>query len=137
MVAALCQWHERHAAAVRAIEERFDRGDELASAAHALLETYAVLTRLPAPHRLATADAWAAIKGSFVDGASIVGLTGAGYASVLGRLAAEGIAGGRSYDAVIAESAVRGKATELLTFNPKHFAPPPPGVVVVEPPDAK
>ena len=37
----------------------------LAVAAHALVETYAVLTRLPAPHRLAPADAWTLIDTNF------------------------------------------------------------------------
>src|SRR6266508_3274050 len=76
MVAAVCTWHERHLAAVGAIERRLERGGRLAIAAHALVETYAVLTRLPAPHRLAPADAWALVKANFVDSATVVALSG-------------------------------------------------------------
>jgi hypothetical protein len=38
-------------------------------------------------------------------------------------MAAEGIAGGRAYDAVIAECALRERGVTLLTFNVDDFAP--------------
>lgn len=134
MVAAVCTWHEHHAAAAAGIERRLDRGDRMAIAAHALVETYAVLTRLPAPHRLAPADAWALVKANFVKGAAIVALTGAAHTSLLEGVAAIGTGGGRTYEALIAACARRAKAGALLTFNPRHFDPPPEGVAVVQPP---
>jgi len=133
MVAAVCTWHERHAAAVAGIEERLDRGQQMAIAAHALLETYAVLTRLPSPHRLAPADAWALVKANFVDSAPVEALTGPAHITLLSRLAGTGIGGGRSYDAVIAACAGSAKVDALLTFNPRHFDPAPEGVAVIEP----
>ena len=135
MVAAVCSWHERHRAAVADIERRLDAGDRLAVAAHALVETYAVLTRLPAPHRLAPADAWALIKANFVTRATIVALKGPAHAKLLGRLATLGIGGGRTYDALIADAAAQAKVDVLLTFNPRHFDPPPKGVSVLDPSD--
>jgi predicted nucleic acid-binding protein len=133
MVAAVCSWHERHQAALTAIEERLNRGDRLAVAAHALVETYAVLTRLPAPHRLAPADAWALVKANFVDHATVVTLDGQGHVVLLGRLAAMGIGGGRSCDAVIAACAGQAKAEAILTLDRRHFDPPPKGVAVIDP----
>jgi predicted nucleic acid-binding protein len=135
MVAAVCSWHERHAAARDEIERRLDRGERLAPAANALVETYAVLTRLPAPHRLAPADAWALVKANFVDGAKAVALNGPAHVALLGRLAKAGTGGGRTYDALIAACAELAKAQTILTFNPRHFDPPPAGAVVIEPPD--
>jgi predicted nucleic acid-binding protein len=134
MVAAVCTWHEHHAAAAASIERRFARGERLAIAAHALVETYAVLTRLPAPHRLAPADAWALVKANFVTPAAVVALTGAAHARLLEGLANAGISGGRTYDAVIAACARQARVSTILTFNPRHFDPPPEGVAVVEPP---
>ena len=134
MVAAVCTWHEHHAAAAAGIERRLERGERMAIAAHALVETYAVLTRLSAPHRLAPADAWALLKANFVKRAALVALTGAAHASLLEGLAATGIGGGRTYDAVIAASARQARVGALLTFNPRHFDPPPEGVAVVQPP---
>jgi predicted nucleic acid-binding protein len=133
MVAAICMWHERHEVAVAAIEQRLDRGDRLVVAAHAIIEAYAVLTRLPAPHRLAPADAWALVKANFVEPATVVALNGPAYVTLLNRLASAGIGGGRSYDAVIAVSAGQAKVDALLTLNPRHFDPPSDGVSVIEP----
>lgn len=133
MVAAVCTWHEHHGPAVAEIERRLSRGERLAVPAPALVEAYAVLTRLPSPHRLSAADAWTVIAANFVEDAAIVALTGPMYARLLAKLAKEGIAGGRAYDAVIAEAARAAKADVLLTFNRRHFEPPPEGVAVVEP----
>lgn len=47
LVAGFATWHEGHEAAVRAL----NRGVHLI--AHAAVETYSVLTRLPPPHRIA------------------------------------------------------------------------------------
>ena len=133
MVAAVCSWHERHAAVAAEIERRLDKGGSLVVPAHALVEAYAVLTRLPPPHRLAPADAWALLKSNFADPAAIVAIDGATHSTLLARLAAAGIAGGRTYDALIAEQTAHSRAKVLVTLNPRHFEPPPPGVVVVEP----
>ena len=133
MVAAVCSWHERHADAAREIDRRLEHGERLCAAAHALVEAYAVLTRLPPPHRLSAADAWALIESNFVNGAAVVTLPVDRYVDVLRRAARSGVAGGRAYDAVIGECAREAKADVMLTFNRRHFDPPPAGVVVVEP----
>jgi predicted nucleic acid-binding protein len=133
MVAAVCTWHEHHSAAVGAIETRFRRGERLAVAGHALAETYAVLTRLPAPHRLSPADAWALVEANFIEHARTVALSAAAYAKILRGLASQAIGGGRTYDALIAACARPAGATALMTFNPRHFEPPPEGVSVVDP----
>jgi predicted nucleic acid-binding protein len=133
MVAAVCAWHVRHAAAAAEIERRLDRGERMAIAAHAVAETYAVLTRLPAPHRLAPADAWTLVRTNFVDNAALVTLDGPAHAAVLAQLARTGIGGGRTYDGLIAACADASHAKALLTFNSRHFEPPPRGVTIVDP----
>jgi predicted nucleic acid-binding protein len=133
LIAAVCAWHEHHEAAAEALESRRRAGQLLVLAAHALGEIYAVLTRLPAPHRLSPADAGEIIEQSFASGTTLVTLPGTAYAALVRRLAREGSGGGRIYDAIIAESARRGRATTLLTFNPRHFDPPPAGVAIAVP----
>ena len=133
IVAAVCTWHERHRDAAAEIERRLAGGERLAVAAHALAEAYAVLTRLPAPHRLAPSDAWALIHANFVESATVVALSGSGQVTVLAALAGAAIGGGRTYDALIAACAKQARAGALLTFNPRHFEPPPAGVAIVEP----
>jgi predicted nucleic acid-binding protein len=133
MVAAVCDWHEHHAAAAAAVEERLGRGDRLVITAHAVVEAYAVLTRLPSPHRLAPADAWRLIKTNFVTAAKLAALPGAAHIALLDALAASDLGGGRTYDALIAATAAHAKADVLMTFNARHFEPAPKGMTIVEP----
>jgi predicted nucleic acid-binding protein len=133
MIAAICAWHEQHAAAAREIERHLEQGERMAISAHAIVETYAVLTRLPAPHRLSAADAWALVESNFVERRSIVALGSGAYIALLRLLAKQGLGGGRTYDGIIAACARESNATTLLTFNRRHFEPPPDGVEVIEP----
>jgi len=121
IIAVVCAWHTHHAPAAAEIERRLGARELLATAAHALAESYAVLTRIPAPHRLSPADALALLEGNFIENARVVALDAAGYRSLLRRAGRDGISGGRTYDAVIAECALKAKAATLLTFNARHF----------------
>ncbi len=121
IVAAVCGWHGHHPEAAAEIERRLGAKERLATAAHALAEAYAVLTRFPAPHRLAPSDALALLEGNFIDGAQVIALDADEYRSLLRRAGKEGVSGGRTYDAIIAECAVKARAAALLTFNATHF----------------
>jgi predicted nucleic acid-binding protein len=133
MVAAVCSWHEHHVQAAAEIERRLDRGEQLCTPAPALVEAYAVLTRLPSPHRLSAADAWALVEGNFVTTATVIALSAERITDLLGRAAREEIAGGRTYDFVIGECAREAAVEALLTFNRRHFDPAPAGVAIIEP----
>lgn len=96
LVAALAGWHPRHQDARAAL-----KGVDVV-VGHVLLETYSVLTRLPAPHRISAADAGRAI------GAlpwQVVGLPGDRSAELLVTCSSRGIVGGSVYDALIAATA--------------------------------
>jgi predicted nucleic acid-binding protein len=133
IIAAVCAWHEQHRIAAAEIGRRLDRGERLCVAAHALSEAYAVMTRLPAPHRLAPHDAWSLLEANFTEGVLVVALTASQHVALVRRLARDGVSGGRAYDAVIADCAVRAKASTLLTFNARHFEPAPGGLAIVVP----
>jgi predicted nucleic acid-binding protein len=133
MVAAVCSWHEHHEPAAAEIERRLARRERLCVPAPALIESYAVLTRLPPPHRLSAADAWALIEANFVAQTTVQALGATSYVDLLRRTAAQDLAGGRTYDVVIGECARAAGAAVLLTFNRRHFDPPPAGVRVIEP----
>jgi predicted nucleic acid-binding protein len=123
MIAAVSAWHEVHDAAASELGRRLEAGEELVVAAHALIEAYSVLTRLPAPHRLAPSDALAVLEGSFGARGRVIALDARGYRWLLRGAPSGGVAGGRIYDAVIAACARKAKATVLLTFNVEHFEP--------------
>ena len=121
MVAALCTWHEHHTRALAELDRRLDAGEHLVVAGPAAVETYAVLTRLPAPYRLSARDAQALIRANFLEGTDIVVLDGAGYRALLDRALALDVSGATVYDLVIAECARAAGADSLLTFNARHF----------------
>jgi predicted nucleic acid-binding protein len=80
--------------------------------AHVATETYSVLTRLPPPHRLLSADAAAIIDARLPS--TYITLDASMYAKAPGRLAGAGISGGATYDGLIALTALSSDL-ELLT----------------------
>jgi predicted nucleic acid-binding protein len=116
------------------IENRLHDGETMAVAAPTLVEAYAVLTRLPSPHRLSPADALDVLVTSFVQQGELVALEAASYRVLLQSAPAIGVAGGQTYDAVIAACARAAGVSTLLTFNERHFLPLAwPGLAVVVP----
>jgi len=123
MVAAVCTWHEHHGRAAAELNRRLSLREAMIVAAPALLEAYAVLTRLPPPHRPSAFDALALLDTNFMRAGRTVALDATAYRTLLRQAPTEGITGGRAYDAVIARCALRAKASSLLTFNARHFLP--------------
>lgn len=121
MVAVVCPWHEHHERARRALESRLDRGERMVIAGHCLAESYSVLTRLPAGHRLAPADARDVIDANFGRSVRIVALDAAGYVTLLRGAPEAGVRGGRTYDAIVVACARLARVQTLVTFNARHF----------------
>jgi len=106
VVAGFASWHEGHETALSILA----RKPRLP--AHALIETYSVLTRLPPPHR-----APAGLVATFLSErfpAALLTLPGTAHRAVLESAVAAGLTGGMIYDALIAETAKRAGA-QLLT----------------------
>jgi predicted nucleic acid-binding protein len=121
LIAAVCDWHVHHRVTAAALERRLDDGEQMVVAAHTLTEAYAVLTRFPAPHRLAPGDAWAVLDVSFAQTATVISLPASQHVAFLARMGKRGIAGGRVYDALIAACATKAGARTLLTLTARHF----------------
>ena len=121
MAAAVCGWHEHHEPTRAALEERRRRSEKLVLAAPCLIESYAVLTRLPSPYRLAMADALALLEANW-SRAAVVTLSAAEHWHVLRDCRLSGVSGGQAYDALIAACARKAKVDTLLTWNLAHFA---------------
>jgi predicted nucleic acid-binding protein len=115
LVAAVVAWHERHKAASAAMESLLAR-KALVLPAPALVEAYAVLTRLPAQHRLAHADAFHLLRTSFA-AARLAGPRTRDTWSMLRRWSVEPIGGTEAHDALLIEIAVDAGAKSLLTFR--------------------
>ena len=107
-IAAFATWHESHAAALSVVAE------QPSLPAPAALETYAVLTRLPPPHRVSGALVAEYVADAF--GGRQLSLDADSSSRLLPELVKLGVAGGASYDAVIAIT-VREHAAELVTLD--------------------
>ena len=95
MIAAVCSWHEHHEAAANEIESRLAGRAKMFIAAPALVEAYAVLTRLPPPHRLSPQTALTLLESNFLKQATVVALTAKSYEVLLLGAPKNNVAGGR------------------------------------------
>jgi predicted nucleic acid-binding protein len=120
IIAALLGWHRHHAVARRLLDAGLESGNLLVPS-RALTESYSVLTRLPAPHRLAPRAAMDLLTGTLGDASTIVDLPTTERWAFLSRIAEEGVAGGAVYDAEIIAMALRAGARRLLTLNVGDF----------------
>jgi len=105
VVAAFATWHEHHTIARKAM------ASQPRLIAHAAIESYSVLTRLPPPHRAHPAIVHAFITERFSE--PFLTLSETGYQELLATLAAGRILGGPAYDALIAFTAVEHQVTLL------------------------
>lgn len=106
VVAAFAVWHEAHDESRRVL----DRAPRLPG--HAALEAYSVLTRLPGPERAMAVDVSIFLEREFGD--PWLTLSGSDLAALVPKLAALGIAGGATYDALIGATVKQANAT-LIT----------------------
>lgn len=121
IVAGLLSWHEQHEVATAELVALLERPRKIVLPVHSLVEAYAVMTRLPPPHRLGPEDALDLLEGSLRSRSILVGLDGEEGWDLIGELGRHSVAGGTSYDGLIVACARKGGAKRILTFNRKHF----------------
>jgi len=88
---------------------------------HCCLEFYSVATRLPAEFRLTPADGARLLTEEVFARMSVHDLPTSDRARLLQAATEDGIAGGRIYDAHIAEVARAAGASVIVTDNRRHF----------------
>ena len=94
---------------------------DAATAWHCCLEFFSVATRLPAEFRLTPADAAHLVDSEVFGRMSVHDLPAADRLAMLKATARDGTAGGRIYDAHIAEVARAAGAAVVVTDNRRHF----------------
>jgi len=122
LIASACAWHEHHARTHAEFQRRARAQEELVLAAHSLAEIYAVLTRLPPPHRMRGEDALTLIEGNWSD-TPTVHLTARETWDALRKSQQRGVKGGQIYDALIAAAAIKAGASAIVTWNRRNFGP--------------
>lgn len=89
---------------------------------HCCLEFYAVSTRLPEEVRLSPSDAWRLVDEEILGRFEVRQLPDDHRRSFLRAAADDRLAGGRIYDAHIAEIARAARVPVVVTDNVRHFA---------------
>jgi predicted nucleic acid-binding protein len=107
-VAAFASWHEAHAIANVAVDATAHLP------AHCVLEVYATLTRLPNPHRAPAELVSEYLERRF--GRRVIEPPDGLLRALPRRLAAAGVAGGATYDGLVAETA-RSRKALLLSLD--------------------
>lgn len=113
VIAAFASWHEHHATARKALASR------PRLIAHAAVESYSVLTRLPPPHRAQPSIVHTFITERFAD--PLLTLSETGHQEFLAMVASAQILGGPAYDALIAFTAAEHEAT-LMSLDHRAAA---------------
>jgi predicted nucleic acid-binding protein len=113
VVAAFASWHEHHVIAQKA------RASRPRLVAHAAVESYSVLTRLPPPHRAQPSIVHTFITERFTD--PFLTLSETGYQELLATVAASHLLGGPTYDALVAFTAAEHQAT-LMSLDQRAAA---------------
>ncbi len=108
VVAAFATWHEHHEAA----RDFIDDGVRLVE--HCVLETYSVLTRLPPPHRCPPKVVRDYLKQRF--DLQPLRLDAGSFQQFVLTLPDHDVTGGAAYDALVAATAAKHKAS-LLTCD--------------------
>jgi len=119
VIPLLSSWHEFHVRTKQGYEARRARRERLVIPAHALLESFAALTRMPV--RLSPEDARRLLEESFFEKAEIADLAGDAAWKTIQDVSVRQMGGGIIYDAVIAREALDAGASVLLTWNAKDF----------------
>ena len=97
------------------------RLDGAATAWHCCLEFFSVATRLPPEFRLSAQDAALLLEGEVFTRMTIHDLPDHSRLPMLQAAGRDGVAGGRIYDAHIAEVARAAGARVVVTDNRRHF----------------
>jgi predicted nucleic acid-binding protein len=92
-----------------------------ATAWHCCLELFSVATRLPPEYRVTPGDAVRLLQEEVFARMTVHDLPAAERPAFLAALVQEAVAGGRVYDAHIAEVARAAGATRIVTDNRRHF----------------
>lgn len=134
LIPLVSAWHPSHEVTLAEYEYRLGRRQQAVIPAPALLECYSVLTRLPNQFRVAPEAALVTLRDWFGKGMVVGALSADAHWSILDSSARLLITGGAIHDSVIAWTAFRAGATELLTWNLKHFlGVAPQGLAVMAP----
>ena len=113
--------HPHHSRAVPVLKQVQQGQLEGVISAHSLAECYSVITGFPRPHRLSPAKTWQLLQQDVLAFMPVFALAADDYRDILQHLVKNGLAGGVTYDAVIAWVAMQTQVDQIITFNTRDF----------------
>lgn len=121
LVAGLLGWHAHHSVARPILVDWLGRKPLPIVPIPALVEAWAVMTRLPSPHGVSTADAAALLGGALRDRCRLASLAAGDGWALFDALHEGPFAGGLAYDLQVIACARTAGATRFYTFNQRDF----------------
>jgi predicted nucleic acid-binding protein len=121
IVPLLSVGHLQHEPTLAGYSARRRRAEQPVIPVHALLETFSVLTRSPAPLFISPEQVHKMLVENFSDIAEFPALSSHHCWAGLDELAGRSLGGGLVYDAIIADSCMQAGAKVLLTWNVRDF----------------
>jgi predicted nucleic acid-binding protein len=121
LVAALVESHPMHSRAFPWLKRARAKEFDLIVASHTIAELYAVLSTLPIKPRISPLIAKKLISENIETVGKLISLTPREYIAVIKQISDLGLAGGITYDALIAKVAQKANVERLLTLNADHF----------------
>ena len=120
IVACVHARHPLHPVMAQWLNQAFDTHDVIVSH-HSVLESYAVLTRLPAEYRLVPAEAVTVLRETLTGSATIAPFSHKSMWDVLERIHRLPAVGGSAYDAFIIDTLTAAGVDAIATGNAKEF----------------
>jgi len=127
VVAACIEDHEHHERALELLDRVLAGKDAGFTSAHALVEAYAVMTRLPKPLRIPPQAAATLLEENVATKFDVIVLTAKEHGQIIASAGQAGWAGGLLYDALHVACAVKAGVERLYSWNAYHLqtvAPP-------------
>lgn len=121
VVAACLEDHEHHERAFQLLERVLAKKDTGYISAHALVEAYSVMTRLPKPLRVAPSLAARLLQQNFHFPFHLVVPSASDYTTFLDEAGQKGWVGGLIYDALHVLCAVQADVDWLYSWNSHHL----------------
>ena len=121
LIAGVHANHPRHAVAATWLIQNIPL-HELLVAHHSILESYAVLTRLPGEWRLTGSEAKQLLESTIRSNMQVAQFHASSIWDCIDSLVNHSAVGGHSYDGFIAEILNQSGAEAIATFNTRHFS---------------
>jgi predicted nucleic acid-binding protein len=134
IVAAVHANHPRNNETVQWLNSAFDR-HEIVIAHHSVLESYAVLTRLPGQYRLSATEAWTVLTETVKKNTSLAKFSGSWIWSIVDTMAQIPVSGGAAYDFLIARTLIKAGVDCIATYNTADFRRLVPDLKIISPSD--